>query len=257
MLLAIDIDNKFTNFAVFDGTNMICDFRISSDKNKSNDELRLAIKLLAEDQGISLDDIKDIIISSVVPELLVSYQEISRKITKKDPIIISPGVKTGINIKCENPRDVGTDRIIRAVGAANYFDGNLIIISAASITTIDFINDKKHFLGGAILPGISLLENSLSNQSAKLPQVEIKSMDKILGNTTSSAIQSGIYYGYINSIFGIVKQIFDEYNLKGDDTSVVVSGEFANLLKDNKYKVKFVQNLGLYGLNHIYKLNKK
>lgn len=257
MLLAIDIDNKFTNFAVFDGTNMICDFRIASDKNKSNDELRLAIKLLTEDQGISLDYIKDIIISSVVPELLVSYQEISRKITKKDPIIISPGVKTGINIKCENPRDVGTDRIIRAVGAANYFDGNLIIISAASITTIDFINDKKHFLGGAILPGINLLEHSLSNQSAKLPQVEIKSIDKILGNTTISAIQRGIYYGYINSIFGIVKQIFDEYNLKDEHTSVVVTGEFASLLDDKKYKVKFVQNLGLYGLNHIYKLNKK
>lgn len=257
MLLAVDIDNKFSNFAVFDGANIICDFRIASDKNKSKDEIRLAIKLLAEDNNIDLDDIEDIIISSVVPELLVPYQEISRKITKKDPIIISPGVKTGINIKCDNPRDVGTDRIIRAVGASSHFDGNLVIISAASITTIDFINDKKHFLGGAILPGINLLENSLYNQSAKLPQVEIKSIDKILGNTTISAIQSGIYYGYINSIFGIVKQIFDEYNLKDEHTSVVVTGEFASLLDNKKYKVKFVQNLGLYGLNHIYKLNKK
>ena len=257
MLLAIDIDNKTTNIGVFDKNELIESFSIMTELGRTSSELKLTIKLILLDKDISLGQIDDIIISSVVPELTRSFEDLLKSIISKDPILISSGVKTGLNIKCESPKEVGSDRIIRAVGTTALYKDNLIIVSASSITTIDFINDKNQFLGGAILPGINLLENSLHNQSAKLPQVEIKSMDKVLGNNTISSIQSGIYYGYINAIFGIVYQIIDEYSLDDNNTSIVVTGEFANFLDNKKYKLKFVENLGLYGLNHIYKLNNK
>ena len=126
------------------------------------------------DKKIDLSDISDIILSSVVPELNSSYDIISKDILGKGPMVISAGVKTGLNIKCESPREVGTDRIIRAVAATQRYRENIIIISASSVTTIDYINAKKEFMGGLILPGISLLQDSLVRGSAKLPLVEIK-----------------------------------------------------------------------------------
>ncbi len=255
MLLAIDIDNKFSNFAVFDGANMICDFQIGSGKNKSKDELRLAIKLLSEDKAIDLNDIEDIIISSVVPELLVSYQEISRKITKKDPIIISPGVKTGINIKCENPRDVGTDRIIRAVGAVNSYTGDIIIISAASITTIDFINSNKEFLGGLIMPGIDLFEKSLHHESARLPKVAISKRNNALGKNTKDSIKNGIYWAYKNSIIGSVNEIIDEIKIDLKDLKIITTGPFGSFIDSEIYDINYIPSLGFLGLQRVYQLN--
>lgn len=143
MLLAIDIDNKFTKFGIFNFNQMIDSFSIVTDKNKSTEEIKLIIKLILLDKEINLSDIDDIIISSVVPELSIRYEEISQKITNKKPILISSGVKTGLNIKCESPKEVGSDRIIRAVAASKTYDGDIIVISASSITTVDYINSKK------------------------------------------------------------------------------------------------------------------
>ena len=256
MILAIDIDNKITNFGIFNDNNLIEQFIIRTDKNRSIDEIRLSIKLILLDKGINLDDIKDIIISTVVPELTSLYDEISQNITGKKPILISAGVKTGLNIKCESPKEVGSDRIIRAVAANNAYNGDLIVISAASITTIDYINDKKQFLGGLILPGIDLFENSLHRESAKLPEVEINPVVNILGNNTISSIQSGIYYGYQSAVLGIVDNIINEYKLERSNTTIITTGLHAGLLDNDKYNFKNISNLGLNGLKLIYDLNK-
>ena len=169
--------------------------------------------------------------------------------------MISAGVKTGLNIKCENPKEVGSDRIIRAVGAKN-FDDNLIIISASSITTIDLISNKNEFRGGVIFPGIDLYAKSLYQESAKLPQVEIEKTKKVLANNTKNAMQSGIYYSYNFAITGMVEKIVDQYSLDKDHLSIIITGSNANLIETNKYDFKNIPNLGLYGLRNIFEINK-
>ncbi len=256
MLLAIDIENKFTKFGVFDKENLLETFNLVSDKNKSIDEIEVFIKLIFKDKNIAIDAIEQIIISSVVPELSKIYEKISKNITGKNPILISAGIKTGLNIKCENPKDVGSDRIIRAVGAKN-FEDNLIIISASSITTIDFINNKNEFRGGIIFPGIDLYAKSLYQESAKLPQVEIEKTKEVLGNNTKNAMQSGIYHSYNFAISGMIEKIIDQYFLDINNLSIIITGSHANLIENNKYNFKNIPNLGLYGLKNIFEINKE
>lgn len=256
MLLAIDIDNRSTDFGVYDKDELIDKFSITTDKNRSVVEIKLTIKLILKDKNINLSEIDEIIISNVVPELSSSYEMISRELIGKKPIVISAGVKTGLNIKCESPREVGSDRIIKAVAATHKYKSNIIIVSASSITTIDYINAKKEFLGGLILPGINLLQDSLVRGSAKLPHVEIKRPDDIIGKNTEKAIQRGLYFGYKKAVLGIIDEIIESYSLKKDNTSILITGSYAYLLKFCKYEMIREDELGISGLKFIYDLNK-
>ncbi|MCI5642861.1 MAG: type III pantothenate kinase [Peptoniphilus sp.] len=256
MLLTIDIDNKNTDFGIFDENKLVTKFSIMTDKNRSAEEIKLTIKLILMDKKIELSDIKDIILSTVVPELNSNYENISIDLLGKSPIVISAGVKTGLNIKCESPREVGTDRIIKAVAATNRYKENIIIISASSVTTIDYINSKKEFLGGLILPGINLLQDSLVKGSAKLPHVEIKKPEDVIGKNTEKAIQRGIYFGYKKAVLGIVDEIVNAYSLNKENTKFLITGSFASLLKNETYLFEEDQTLGIVGLKIIYDLNK-
>ena len=256
MILAIDIDNKETKFGVFDDNKLITSFAITTDKNKSVLELKVLLKLLLEDKEIYLTYISDFIISSVVADLLDKYSEISRKICKKNPISISAGIKTGLNIRCENPKDVGTDRIIRALGARKISAKEIIVVQASSITTIDFINDKNEFLGGAIFPGIDLMEAALHRGSSRLFEVDIKKEYRIIGNNTKTAIQKGLYFSYTKAISGSITQIMNDFNLDVKDTQIILTGTFTRLLDLEYPKILVKEDLGLWGLKHIYELNK-
>lgn len=257
MLLAIDIENRNTDFGVFDKGKLAANFNLSSIKDRSASELFLIIKYLLLDEGINLSDISDIIISSVVPELDRTYMDIAYKICKKSPYYVSAGLKTGINIKYDNPKDVGSDRIIRAVGSKNRSDKNLIIVQASTITTIDYINNKKEFLGGAIMPGIDLFQEALVRESAKLPQVEIVKSKNILGKSTTKAMQNGIYYSYKKSVEAIIGEIIEQSKLDKDNTEIITSGEYAGFIEYRDLKIKYLPNLGLLGLRDIYELNTK
>ena len=257
MLLAIDIENRNTDFGVFDKGKPTANFNLSSIKDRSASELSLIIKYLLQDKQIMLEDITDIIISSVVPELDRTYMDIAYKISNKKPYYVSAGLKTGINIKYDNPKDVGSDRIIRAVGSKNRSDKNIIIVQASTITTIDYINNKKEFLGGAIMPGIDLLQEALVRESAKLPQVEIVKAKNILGKSTTKAMQNGIYYSYKKSVGAIISEIIEQNKLDKDNTEIITSGEYAGFIEYKDLKIKSLPNLGLLGLKDIYELNTK
>ena len=257
MLLAIDIENRNTDFGVFDNGKLTANFNLSSIKDRSASELSLIIKYLLQDEGIKLADISDIIISSVVPELDRTYTDIAYKISNKKPYYVSAGLKTGINIKYDNPKDVGSDRIIRAVGSKNRSDKNIIIVQASTITTIDYINNKKEFLGGAIMPGIDLFQEVLVRESAKLPQVEIVKSKNILGKSTTKAMQNGIYYSYKKSVEAIISEIIEQNKLDKDNTEIITSGEYAGFIEYKDLKIKSLPNLGLLGLKDIYELNTK
>lgn len=257
MLLAIDIENRNTDFGVFDKDKLKASFSLSSIKDRSASELSLIIKYLLLDEGIKLADISDIIISSVVPELDRTYMDIAYKISKKKPYYVSAGLKTGINIKYDNPKDVGSDRIIRAVGSKNRSDKNIIIVQASTITTIDYINNKMEFLGGAIMPGIDLFQEALVRESAKLPQVEIVRGQKILGKSTTKAMQNGIYYSYKKSVEAIIEEIIRQNSLDKEGTDIIICGEYADFIEYKDYKIISKPNLGLLGLRDIYELNTK
>lgn len=255
MLLTIDIENKMTSFGVFSKEKMLTSFAVKTDTSKSIDEIKLTIRLILSDKGYQLSAIDRVIISSVVPDLNPVYEEISKGITGLSPILISSGVKTGINIRCENPKDVGSDRIIRAVAASSLVGRDVIVIHGSSITTIDYINKDRQFLGGLILPGIDLLQKSLARESAKLPQVEIRPSEKILGNNTVTSIQSGIYYGYNKAISGIVDEIIRDNKLEKDPPAVVATGAHADIISSMSSAYTKISDLGLVGLKIIYDMN--
>lgn len=263
MIIAIDLENKFTTFGVYsDDENknleLISRFTLKTDISKSGDEMALIIKLMLKDKEISADKIDHFIISCVVPDMVPVYTELSRKLIGKDPILVSVGVKTGLNVKCENPKQVGSDRVARAVSAISKYESNLIIISASSITTIDFVNSKKEFIGGLIIPGINLWQKSLFKETSKLPKVEIINTQSVLGNSTIKAMQSGLYYGYKNSIFGILEDIFREYNLDKNKVKIILTGTYSDFLSEqNKYNFILEKDLALEGLKIIYEKNMK
>lgn len=255
MLLAIDVENKNTIFGLFEEDKLLTSFSVKTDRQRTVEEICLTIKLILMDRDMNLSKVDEVIVSTVVPELQQTYDMLSRDITKKPAKFISAGLKVGINIKCENPKSVGSDRVIRSVAAANKYKDNLIIISASSITTIDFITKKKEFMGGLILPGINLFQKSLYSESSKLPRVDITSSEKVIGNNTVNAMQNGIYHGYKNAVIGIVGDILEEYSLKEDEVKIIVTGSYAEYLKNNKLDFIVEKNLGLLGLNIINKLN--
>ncbi|MGI5950176.1 type III pantothenate kinase [Peptoniphilus sp.] len=263
MIIAVDLENKFTTFGVYSSEKsknlkLISRFSLKTDTSKSTDELALLLKLMLVDREISLKNIKSIIISCVVPDMVPVYTEISKKLIGKAPIFVSAGVKTGLNVKCENPKEVGSDRVARAVSATHKYEKNLLIISASSITTIDFVNERREFIGGLIIPGIDLWQKSLFKETSKLPKVEIINTDKVLGNSTIRAMQSGLYYGYKNSIMGILEDIFKEYKLDKSEIKIILTGMYADfLLEDNASKFIYEENLALDGLKIIYEKNLK
>lgn len=255
MLLAIDIENRQTTFGVFDKDDFVANFCLASNKDRSANELALIIKALIREEKISPSAIDEVIISSVVPELDETYRKVANLISAKDPYFISPGLKIGINIKYDNPKDVGSDRIIRAVAGKKFAEGDIIIISASAITTIDYINSKKEFKGGIIMPGAKLFQEALARESAKLYQVEIQKSKQILGTSTTSAMQSGIYFAYQKAISAIVEEIIKQNDLNSESTRIITCGEFSHLLDDLKFKTQLIPHLGLLGLKEIYDLN--
>ncbi|WP_308533965.1 type III pantothenate kinase [uncultured Peptoniphilus sp.] len=255
MLLAVNIENHYISFGIFEANNLIGSFKIKTDINRSADELSFLIKNLLMERNISLKNIDDLIVSNVVPEMLGIFEEISLYLFKKKIINVGRGTKSGLDIKCESPKEVGADRITRAVGALNIFKGPILVINMSSVTTIDYINEKNQFMGGLIFPGIDLAQEILKIESSKLPNVEISFSKKIIGNTTSLAMKSGLYYSYINSVKGIIKDI--EKSLGHKDFHIVLTGEFAHLLRDmENYNIYCDKDLNFKGLKIIYDLNK-
>ncbi|EFI41669.1 type III pantothenate kinase [Peptoniphilus sp. oral taxon 386] len=258
MLLAINIENKDTIFGIYNNDELLYKFRIKTDISKSADEIGILYKLLLQDVDISFHNIDGVIISSVVPDMTYNVEKMIKKYCKLEPVIVGVGIKTGLNIKCENPKEVGSDRISNAVAVLNKFRGSAIIINSGSVLTFDVVNEKSDFLGGLIVSGIKIARDAVTTENAKLPKIEIVEPKKVIGNTTVKAMQSGLYYQYVSTIDGIIGYILTELELKPEDVNIVMTGSFSSLLtKDSKYNLIVDNNLTLKGLKIIYEINKK
>lgn len=254
MLLVVDVGNTNIVLGVYKDKELKNNFRVGTDINKTSDEYGSIIAQLFQLEGLSFCDIKDVIISSVVPEVMHSLENFVVKYIGKTPMIIGPGIKTGINIKYETPSQVGADRIVNAVAGYEKYGGPLILIDFGTATTFCYINAKGEYLGGAITPGVKISSEALFKRAAKLHKVEIIETKTVIGKNTTTAMQAGIFHGYVGLVDNIVEKMIEESGK--EKVKVVATGGLASLIIAQTKNVNIVdKNLTLEGLRLIYEKN--
>ncbi len=253
MILAIDVGNTNTVLGIYKENEMIAHWRISTDKDKTVDEYGILLKNLFSYENIDTENIKDIIISSTVPPIVTVLEQVGREYFDLYPLVVGPGVKTGMNIKMDNPREVGADRIVNAVGAYQKYDSPLIVVDFGTATSIDAVSEKGNFIGGAIAPGIGISTEALFNYAAKLPRIELKKPDKAIGKNSIMAMQSGIIYGFVGQTEALISKFKEELSV---DSTVVATGGLVNLIAPETELIDRVEPfLTLDGLFHIAQIN--
>jgi type III pantothenate kinase len=255
MLLVADIGNTNTVLGVFKEKQLLIDWRIATRKNQTADEYGILIRHLFSLSPLNFQDITDIIIACVVPNILPVIQEMFERYLGLSPMVVGPGIKTGIQILVDNPREVGADRIVNAVAAYDKYGGPTIIVDFGTATTFDVISRKGDYLGGVITPGITISMEALFHEAAKLPRVELIKPRTVIGKNTVHSIQSGVVYGYVSLIDGIVQRIKKEL---GEDAFVGATGGLADLIAPHSETIKDVDALlTLKGLQILFERNKR
>ncbi|MST62756.1 type III pantothenate kinase [Peptostreptococcus anaerobius] len=255
MLLVLDVGNTNMVLGVYHDKKLIRDWRINTDLNKTSDEYGVIIKSLFDASELSLGVVTDVIISSVVPAVMHSLENFCRKYFNITPLIVGPGIKTGLNIKYYDPKMVGADRIINAVAGISKYGSPLILIDFGTATTYCAISEKGEYLGGAISPGVKISSEALFQKASKLPRVELIKPETIICKDTVSSIQAGVIYGYAGQVEKIVKMMKNE--LGNEDTFVVATGGLANFIASETNVINVVDPyLSLDGLRLIHEKNK-
>lgn len=256
MLLAIDVGNTNTTIGLFFRHSLKFSWVISTDPNRTSDEIGILFLSLFQQAKEDIHSVRDVIISSVVPPVMNSLTGAVKKYIQKEPIIVGPGIKTGINIKYENPREVGADKIVNAVGAVKLYGAPVIIVDFGTATTFCAVNSNRDYLGGVICPGIRISAEALFEKASKLPRVEIAEPSNVIGKNTVASIQAGLFYGYIGQVEYLVEKIKNE--MKEDNIKVVATGGLAKLIASRCRCVDEINRmLTLEGLKEVYYLNEK
>jgi type III pantothenate kinase len=254
LILVIDIGNTNIVFGMYRGESLLHHFRISTNRQATPDEYGVTIHQLFHMSGVSAEELEGIIISSVVPSIMHTLEEMCQKYLHHTPIIVGPGIRTGLNLRYENPREVGADRIANAVAAIAIYGSPVIVVDFGTATTFDCIDAGSNYLGGAIVPGIGISTEALYQRASKLPNIELEKPRRVIGRNTIHAMQSGIIYGYAGQVDGIVKRIRSEL---GEEARVIATGGLAALIADETETVSEVNPLlTLEGLRLIYERNR-
>ena len=255
MLLAIDSGNTNTLFAVHSGKDWIVEWRIETNPARTADEYAVWLFQLMNMQGLEFSDLTDCIISTVVPQSLFHMTNLSKRHLKIEPMVVGVnGVDLGAKVTLANPKEVGADRLVNAVGAHAEYKGPLILVDSGTATTFDVISENGDFEGGIIAPGINLSLRALHEAAAKLPRIAISKPEKVIGRGTVEAMQSGIFWGYIGLIDGLIDKIKAEDNR---EFTVIGTGGVASLFEGASERIDiFDSHLTINGLFAIWERNR-
>jgi type III pantothenate kinase len=254
MLLVIDIGNTNTVLGLYREQTLLHSWRLTSDKARTSDEYAILVHELFRLSDVHFADVKGVIISCVVPPMLRTMEELCHRYFKFKPYIVGPGVKTGMPIHYDNPREVGADRIVNAVAAYEKYRRALIIVDFGTATTFDFISGKGEYQGGAIAPGLGISAEALFDRASKLPRVEFCQPPQVIAKNTVNSMQAGIFFGYVGLVDGIVGRMQQEGR---EQALVVATGGLAGLIAPESQTIEKIEpSLTLEGLRIIYLRNK-
>ncbi len=255
ILMTIDVGNTNISLGLMQGNDVIGSFRLTTKTPRTSDEFGLCIKELMDTTNISDKDIEAVIISSVVPKIMYSLNSAIVKYLHKEPIIVGPGIKTGISIQTDNPREVGADRIVDIAMAYHTYHQSCIIVDFGTATTFDYVSESGVFKYTVIAPGLGIGVNALTSQTAKLPEIEIQKPKSILNGNTITGMQAGVVYGYIGTVEYIIKQMKKE--LKLQDCLVIATGGLGKVITKETDEIDvYDPDIAYKGMRILYDLNK-
>lgn len=250
MLIVIDIGNTNITIGIYQGETIIGNYRLTTKMKRTSDEYGFMILNFLNASSVHTQDIEDVIISSVVPKIMHSFLNGIRKYMHKEPIVVGPGIKTGISVKAENPKAVGSDRIVDAAGAFYEYGGPCLVVDFGTMTTFDYVDEHGNFEFGVITLGIETGAQAMSAQAAKLPEIEIKKPRTILAKNTPTSMQAGLLYGYIGQSEYIIKKFKEEL---GTNMKVIATGGLGQIIyKNTEYIDVYDRDLTFKGLKYIY-----
>jgi len=254
MLLAVDIGNTSTTLGVFDGEKLLATWHMATGVHRMSDEYAALLFNLLRQQGLDTTDIKAVALCSVVPPLISTFEELFKRYFNIEPMVVGVGVKTGVSIRMDNPREVGADRIADAAAAHHLYGGPVIVIDLGTATTFGIVSKEGDYIGGIIATGIATAAEALFTRTAQLPRVELTHPKHVIGTNTVAAIQSGIIYGYASLVEGMLARIQKELGIKA---KVVATGGYAGLIAKETKVIDVVNpDLTLIGLRLICELNR-
>lgn len=253
MLLTIDVGNTQTQAGVWSGEELLHEWRISTERNATADELAAHHDQILRLRGGSLGDLDEMVVASVVPTLSAAYKQLSLKYLRREALVIGPGIRTGVALAIDNPHELGADRIVNAVAAHRRHGGPCIVVDFGTATTFDAVSRAGEYLGGAIAPGIETSLDALTARAARLVKVELVAPDRAIGKSTAESMRSGLVFGTVAMVDGVVARMKEEL---GADAAVIATGGLSSLVFPLSEQIDEVDPLlTLEGLRVVHELN--